>query len=257
MSAALITALAFSSCDKNNTEPTESWLSDLAGQEAMVKVNTSDYVQEITVALESPNEMSAYTAGVIEYSEDGTVTAVIDYSEGGFGHAGCSDQDGERDFRVERDEDGMRGDEDKKRDCFKFTFPLTVTLTDGSTATVNDYSEMDALHEDCKLNGNCFEFSYPLTLEMHNGDAVTINNEDDLKGAFEKCKPHRKDFKKVITDPLVKVDGCDYIVAGVIKFFKKDKWVATIDFGDGTCDEWATKTTEDGVETFSLDDLHK
>ena len=37
------------------------------------------------------------------------------------------------------------------------------------------------------------------------------------------------------------------------------EWVATIDFGDRTCDEWATKTTADSNEeyVFSLDDWKK
>lgn len=59
-------------------------------------------------------------------------------------------------------------------------------------------------------------------------------------------------YEKVIVEPLVKIEGCDYIVSGVVKFFQGDKWVATIDFGDGACDDLATKTWDGGSKVFSL-----
>jgi hypothetical protein len=68
-------------------------------------------------------------------------------------------------------------------------------------------------------------------------------------------------YKKVIVEPLVKSDDCGYIIAGIIKYYQYDteEWVATIDFGDRICDEWATKTTADSNEeyVFSLDDWKK
>ena len=65
-----------------------------------------------------------------------------------------------------------------------------------------------------------------------------------------------KKFYKVIAEPLVKLEDCNYIVAGVIEFYSKkdNSWLATIDFGDGTCDEWATKTWPDGSKEFSMKD---
>lgn len=59
-------------------------------------------------------------------------------------------------------------------------------------------------------------------------------------------------YKKVVVEPLVKIEGCEFIVSGIVKFYEGDKWVATIDFGNGTCDEWATKTWDGGSKTFSL-----
>ena len=49
-------------------------------------------------------------------------------------------------------------------------------------------------------------------------------------------------FSKIIVKPLVKIPGCDYIVEGIIKYVKNGDTIATIDFGDGTCDEWAFKS---------------
>ncbi len=68
-----------------------------------------------------------------------------------------------------------------------------------------------------------------------------------------------KKYYKVITEPIVKLEDCDYIVSGVIDFYSKkdDSWLATIDFGDGTCDEWATKITDEGTYEFSMKDWCK
>ena len=60
------------------------------------------------------------------------------------------------------------------------------------------------------------------------------------------------EYEKVVVEPLVKIEGCNYIVSGIIEFSKKGTWVATINFGDGECDEWATKITKDGTFTFSM-----
>lgn len=60
------------------------------------------------------------------------------------------------------------------------------------------------------------------------------------------------EYTKVIIEPLVKTDDCKYIVSGIVDFYKGDAWIATIDFGDGTCDEWATKTWDSGSKTINL-----
>jgi len=81
-----------------------------------------------------------------------------------------------------------------------------------------------------------------------------ITTEITLKKGGDKDK-----FYKVIIEPIVKIEDCDYIVSGVIDFYSKkdDTWLATIDFGDGTCDEWATKITKKGTFKFSMDDWFK
>jgi hypothetical protein len=60
------------------------------------------------------------------------------------------------------------------------------------------------------------------------------------------------EYDKVIVEPLVKLEDCEYIVSGIVEFYKGDTWVATFDFGDGTCDEWATKTWDGGSKVFSM-----
>ncbi|MFT5858682.1 MAG: hypothetical protein ACI865_000770 [Flavobacteriaceae bacterium] len=79
----------------------------------------------------------------------------------------------------------------------------------------------------------------------------------DLKKDESYYDGKKSKYKKVIVEPLIKADDCDYIISGIIKYYEYESgaWAATIDFGDRTCDEWATKTDADGnVNTFSLDD---
>ena len=56
-----------------------------------------------------------------------------------------------------------------------------------------------------------------------------------------------KTYTKNILIPLVKIDGCDYIVEGKIEYIKDGTVVAPVDHGDGQCDDTATKTV-DGVD---------
>jgi hypothetical protein len=70
-----------------------------------------------------------------------------------------------------------------------------------------------------------------------------LNMEAKKKGYFE--------YEKKIVKPLKKTDGCDYIVAGTIEYYKKGKLIAVVDYGDGTCDNKATKET--GGETYEFE----
>lgn len=103
------------------------------------------------------------------------------------------------------------------------------------------------------------------TIEFRKGDAIlaiidfgdgtcdniatkTVDGET-LEFALDKKTDK---YKKVVVEPIVKIEGCEYIVSGIVKYYEGDQWVATVDFGNGTCDEWATKTWDGGSKTFSM-----
>jgi hypothetical protein len=69
---------------------------------------------------------------------------------------------------------------------------------------------------------------------------------------FELDAGDDKNYRKVIAEPLVRIEGCDYIVAGIIDFYKDGEWIATIDFGDGTCDNIAIKIWDGGRKEIRL-----
>ena len=99
---------------------------------------------------------------------------------------------------------------------------------------------------------------------LKNGEIVAIVDFGDglcdniatktIDGKVIEFSLEKKDskYKKVVVEPLIKIEGCDYIVSGIVKFYEGNKWVATIDFGDGECDQWATKIWDGGSKVISL-----
>ena len=78
-------------------------------------------------------------------------------------------------------------------------------------------------------------------------------------------------YYEVVVDSILKID-CYFLdwdktiatpVSGLFEYYDlDDNWVASIDFGDGSCDQWATKTWDvnifpdypGGAEEFSVFD---
>lgn len=116
--------------------------------------------------------------------------------------------------------------------------------------------------EDCR-------FIVEGTVELYKGDELVCTIDfgegecDDIatktvdgettEFSLKRLKKRGKfDYEKVIVEPIVKLEDCQYIVSGIVEFYKDDIWVATIDFGDGECDEWATKYWDGGSKVFSM-----
>ena len=67
-------------------------------------------------------------------------------------------------------------------------YPVDVTLSDGTTITINNADEMDSLQQDCNneyRNGHgdhasCFELVYPVTYIMPDGSEITVADKTDL-----------------------------------------------------------------------------
>ena len=79
-------------------------------------------------------------------------------------------------------------------------------------------------------------------------DDIATKTVDGKKYTFNlRGKNKSPKYKRNIIKPLVKIDGCNYIVEGKIEYIKNGAVVATVDFGDGECDNIATKTV-DGVD---------
>ena len=78
------------------------------------------------------------------------------------------------------------------------------------------------------------------------GKVSKENNDYSVsKGDYIDIKS--SNYEKNILIPLEKIDGCDYVVKGKIEYIKNGTVVATVDYGDGQCDDIATKTV-DGVD---------
>ena len=167
-----LAALAMSSCSK--AKLASSFADEISTEESQINLPESGY--EINVV--EPTHSSAdgyYTAGVIEYTKNGSVLASVDFGNG----------------------------------------------SSDSQALVN-------------VNG--------------------VSSGIELKKDEDYYKGKKSKYKKVIVQPIIKSDECNFIVSGIIKYYevKSGDWSATVDFGDGTCDDIAIKTTDDGKYTFTV-----
>lgn len=168
-------------------------------------------------------------------------------------------------------------------------FLLSIMVLMYSCKKYDNYEKTDFEYKDLETDfefkgeGNCEKvITKPLvrldnckfivegTIEFHKGDAIlaivdfgdgicdniATKTVDGITTEFilKKKGQHgdKDNYDKVVVEPIVTLEDCQYIVSGVIEFYENDKWLATIDFGDGTCDEWATKTWDGGSKTFSM-----
>ena len=83
-----------------------------------------------------------------------------------------------------------------------------------------------------------------------------VGNITSNDGMLERSAYIEKGFSEIEVSPIVK-ENCYFDqwdkevmtpVSGLFEYYDSDdNWVASIDFGDGTCDEWATKTWDINV----------
>lgn len=86
-------------------------------------------------------------------------------------------------------------------------------------------------------------------IEIVSNDALELRSELQEDGYIEtisdsivKEECYFEEWDKTILTP----------VSGLIEFHdENDNWIASVDFGDGECDEWATKTWD--ISVFSKD----
>ncbi|MEM7105906.1 MAG: hypothetical protein AAF502_22405 [Bacteroidota bacterium] len=123
--------------------------------------------------------------------------------------------------------------------------PLGDIQNDLYTTGILEYTKNGVVHAEV-------EFGYSPDIEKAKLIKDGVEYELDLSKDKDK-----EDFYKLIVVPLVKADDCGFeIVSGMIKYYdaKTKMWVATVDFGDGTCDNEATKVTMDGISIFAVSD---
>jgi len=123
-----------------------------------------------------------------------------------------------------------------------------------ATARTNDDMAYTSGTLNYKVNGELvasIDFSHGNELQA----LVTKDGNSETVELGEGDKGDKKDYKKVIVEPLVYSEECGYVVSGIIKFYKDETWVATFDYGDGTCDDVINKSTEDYESyLFSMND---
>jgi len=162
----------------------------------------------------------------------------------------------------------------------KVIINLSDTITNAGAVQTIEYQDfyIDSIKVDFNAsfknlgkntNGNwVIEKTYQQTITKGSDVAVRKNTEtQEWTAGFE--TPDRSDnvyqltgsgsitvndslkYSKVITKPLVIDASCDYITSGTIELVKGGV-TSTIDYGDGTCDNVATVTTNGITEEINL-----
>jgi len=116
---------------------------------------------------------------------------------------------------------------------FSETSNLTVTLANGTT--INRVED----HQRTWLAGSDTDFNPADDVIEVTGKVVV----SDSKG---------NEYSKTIITPLVKTGQCKFITKGVIEYKNSAGKFATIDFGNGDCDNKATRTTLKGTSEITL-----
>jgi hypothetical protein len=70
----------------------------------------------------------------------------------------------------------------------------------------------------------------------------------EITGIVQVSDSKGNEYTKKITEPLIRTGECKFIIKGIIEFSSKGVVFVTINYGNGECDNLATKT-KDGVTT--------
>ncbi len=82
---------------------------------------------------------------------------------------------------------------------------------------------------------------------------VELDKSTDKGDGNSEGKDDKGDYTKNIIKPIVALEDYDFPVEGTIEYLKDGKVVATIDYGNGECDNIATKTVDGKTYEFEMD----
>lgn len=116
------------------------------------------------------------------------------------------------------------------------TSDVTFNLADGTNITrVGDIVRewLSGLNTPFQCDDDMIQVTGSIHMESSTGDAYT----------------------RLITEPLIKLGDCRYAVQGIVEYSQNDNMIATLNYGDGTCDNLAELTT--GGEIIEIELHHK
>jgi hypothetical protein len=133
---------------------------------------------------------------------EGTINVVVNNEEEMRGmYSRCGDQ---------------RDDEDGK--CFDFILPISYTMPDGSTLTVENENDWDAIKEWYEANPESDErptLQFPINVEFDD-ETMTVNSEEELRELKQECwrneSEERECFTLVFPVTFIMPDGSNITV---------------------------------------------
>ncbi len=74
--------------------------------------------------------------------------------------------------------------------CYKFVFPLTVKLNDGTLVTVKSQEELNRLRL-ATTTRKTYELVFPFDVVLANGNKITIHNQEEWNRLQQSCQNRR------------------------------------------------------------------
>jgi len=105
-----------------------------------------------------------------------------------------------------------------------------------------------------KADGGVITWNTDRTRTMTAGKDTPEFTDDvfEISGTTSGINAAGNAYKFTTVTPLVKANGCPWIKSGKLKIERAGKLDATIDYGDGTCDDQGTVTVANTTKTITL-----
>lgn len=217
---AVLVAFGIYSCDnEDGLEPgidDEALIAAIVNATNKVEVNSSELPSNSLAVIETDFSESLMTS--VEFAPDlGFVVNVIRERGVNVGEVSSAffDTSG-RELRSDRLQ-RFRRIRRQARDCFDFVFPISITVPDGSTITLESGEDWVNVREWYQANPEANErpqFAFPLDITF--GDStLTINNGQELKRARGACEVDRADgrcFRLVFPVTFVMADDSEIVL---------------------------------------------
>jgi hypothetical protein len=91
-----------------------------------------------------------------------------------------------------------------------------------------------------------------LFVEGFDTPALLSDDKFQMTGFTSSVSSEGYSFSATITEPLIRVGTCRFIVQGVVVFTRNDNLMAELNYGDGTCDDIATITKDGETRQITL-----
>lgn len=210
--------------NKSENDPTHRFLPDCATVTSVVTATTKDVTIDFGERCELKN--GNIVSGVINMHYLIDKTALTRTVEITFDNFYNNDKKIEGSFSMFKERANVNGNPQSIN-----TFNVTVTWPDGTFASKNGTK----------------------TTELIEGKNTRVwgDNVFSITGNWSFTRVDSTVHVTTITTPLRKELSCRFIVSGVIAL-QKDDLLATLDFGDGTCDDLGELTINGVTETIHL-----
>ena len=106
-----------------------------------------------------------------------------------------------------------------------------------------------------KADGGVITWNTDRTRTMTAGQDTPLDFTDDvfeISGTSYGTNAAGNTYKFTTLTPIVKANGCQWIKSGKLKIERAGKLDATVDYGDGTCDDQGTVTVANTTKTITL-----